>query len=240
VSPPLGEPPYLVEKFTDYKQEPTSKTHTHTFCKKVRITSVVHIKLNTTIYQLVKSTKIKNTPFIKCLLPISLTKYPPPFGYMPFGFYYTLSYPIYTFISARPQLYSGLSCRPSLLPPHTVPHFDGSSTMEATPSPLCGLLLVGGYFRSWYSLLPSQPALISYLNHYLLIIVSNRIIINISSIIPNFAIPSSDLLFTLILLPVSIRLPLFVHIVFFFFIHCLFYSLFNFTYYAILVTMYSV
>ena len=122
--------------------------HTHTFCKKVRITSVVHIKLNTTIYQLVKSTKIKNTPFIKCLLPISLTKYPPPFGYMPFGFYYTLSYPIYTFISARPQLYSGLSCRPSLLPPHTVPHFDGSSTMEATPSPLCGLFSAAGYFRS--------------------------------------------------------------------------------------------
>lgn len=149
MSPPLGEPSYLVEKFTDYKQELPCKTHTHTHTrKKVQIISVVHIKLNTTIYQLVKSTKLKNTPLIKCLLPISLTKYPPPFGYMPFGFYSTLSHPIYTFISVRPQLYSVLSRRLSLLPPHTVPHFDGSSTMEATPSPLCGLFSAGGYFRS--------------------------------------------------------------------------------------------
>lgn len=155
MSPPLGEPSYLVEKFTDYKQEPTCKTHTHTnfvkplhFSNAYYISCPIHIKLNTTIYQLVKSTKLKNTPLIKCLLPISLTKYPPPFGYMPFGFYSTLSHPIYTFISVRPQLYSVLSRRLSLLPPHTVPHFDGSSTMEATPSPLCGLFSAGGYFRS--------------------------------------------------------------------------------------------
>jgi hypothetical protein len=157
---------------------------------------------------------------------------------MPFGFCSTLSFHIYTSISVRPQLYSVSSRRPSLLPPHTVPPFDGSSTMEATLSPLCGLLSAAGYFRNWYSLL--LPSQIIPLNHYLLIIVSNRIIINISSIIPNFAIPSSDLSFAVILPLLFIRLPVFVHIVFFFFIHCVFYRPFNFTYYAILVTMYSV
>ena len=152
MSPPLGEPPYLVEKFTDYKQEPTCKKHGFYIKHAPHYTGVNKMscpyKIEHHHYQLVKSTKLKNTPIIKCLLPISLTKYPPPFGYMPFGFYSTLSYPIYTFISARPQLYSVSSRRPSLLPPHTVPPFDGSSTMEATPSPLCGLFSAAGYFRS--------------------------------------------------------------------------------------------
>ena len=200
-------------------------------------------------YQLVKSTKLKNTPLIKCLLPISLTKYQPPFGYMPFGFYYTLSYPIYTSISARPQLYSVLSRRPSLLPPHTVPHFDGSSTMEATPSPLCGLLLAGGYFRSWYSLLlspQSQPqSPISSLNHYLFgVNVRHRIIISITSIIPKIGIPSSDPRTPLARVrptsfPAAIRLPVF-HIVFLFFIHWVFYHIFNFICYTTRITMDSV
>ena len=193
-------------------------------------------------YQLVKSTKIKNTPLIKCLLPISLTKYPPPFGYMHFGFYSTLLYPIYTSISARPQLYSVSSHRPSLLPPHTVPHFDGSSTMEATPSPLCGLFSAAGYFRSWYFLLLSPQPQISPLNHYLFgVNVRHRIIISITSIIPKIGIPSSDPRTPLARVrptsfPAAIRLPVF-HIVFLFFIHWVFYHSFNFIFDSIRLTM---
>jgi hypothetical protein len=142
-------------------------------------------------YQLVKSTKIKNTPLIICRLPISFRKYPTFFGSMPFGFYSTLSHHIYTYISARPQLCLASSRRPSWLPPHTVTPFAGSSTMEVTPSPLCGLLSAGGYFRNCYSLLPS-PTPINVLNHYFFYVkAKNRIIININSMIPNIGIPSS-------------------------------------------------
>jgi hypothetical protein len=169
-------------------------------------------------------------------------KYPPPFGYMPFGFYSTLSHPIYTSISARPQLYSVSSCRPSLLPPHTVPPFDGSSTMEPTPSPLCGLFSAAGYFRSWYSLLLSPQSQIIPLNHYLFgVNVRHRIIISITSIIPKIGIPSSDPRTPLARVrptsfPAAIRLPVF-HIVFLFFIHWVFYHSFNFIFYSIRLTM---
>jgi hypothetical protein len=108
---------------------------------------------------------------------------------MPFGFCYTLLSPIYTFISVRPLLYWVSSHRPSLPPPHTVPPFAGSYTMEATPSPLCGFLSAGGYFKNWYSLLPS----IKPLNHYLYT--------TIQSIIANIEVSSSDLHFAIIIPP---------------------------------------